>query len=218
MTLAEIAQAARLRHRDLRQMASRRPTAISPDAARLRRIFRPALLERHVAAAPRGEARRVSAAAAHRGRKAGRKSASRRGSGAAHHAVRGARGRRSSSGTRTRPFFLYVAPNMPHVPLFVSDKFKGKSAHGLYGDVIMEIDWSVGEILGALKKQRPRRKHARHLHLRQRPVAQLRQSRRLRRSAARGERDELSRAGIASRSSRAGRGKSPPTPCARSPR
>jgi arylsulfatase A len=53
---------------------------------------------------------------------------------------------------RARPFFLYVAHNMPHVPLFVSDKFKGKSNRGLYGDVIMEIDWSVGEILAALKK------------------------------------------------------------------
>jgi arylsulfatase A-like enzyme len=41
---------------------------------------------------------------------------------------------------------------MPHVPLFVSDKFKGKSRQGLYGDVIMEIDWSVGEILKALKQ------------------------------------------------------------------
>ena len=53
---------------------------------------------------------------------------------------------------KDRPFFLYVAHNMPHVPLHVSDKFKGKSAQGLYGDVIMEIDWSVGEILAALKK------------------------------------------------------------------
>ncbi len=53
---------------------------------------------------------------------------------------------------RNRPFFLYVAPNMPHVPLHVSDKFRGKSAKGLYGDVIMEIDWSVGEILAALKR------------------------------------------------------------------
>jgi arylsulfatase A-like enzyme len=53
---------------------------------------------------------------------------------------------------KDRPFFLYVAHNMPHVPLHVSDKFKGKSKQGLYGDVIMEIDWSVGEILAALKK------------------------------------------------------------------
>jgi arylsulfatase A len=53
---------------------------------------------------------------------------------------------------KDQPFFLYVAHNMPHVPLHVSDKFKGKSVRGLYGDVIEEIDWSVGEILSALKK------------------------------------------------------------------
>ena len=53
---------------------------------------------------------------------------------------------------KARPFFLYVTPNMPHVPLHVSARFKGKSERGLYGDVIMEIDWAVGEILGALKK------------------------------------------------------------------
>ena len=49
------------------------------------------------------------------------------------------------------PFFLYLPHSMPHVPLGVSDKFKGKSQQGMYGDVIMEIDWSVGEILKALK-------------------------------------------------------------------
>jgi arylsulfatase len=53
---------------------------------------------------------------------------------------------------KDRPFFLYVPHNMCHVPLFVSDKFKGKSARGLFGDVLMEIDWSVGQILAALKK------------------------------------------------------------------
>jgi arylsulfatase len=51
-----------------------------------------------------------------------------------------------------RPFFLYVAHNMPHVPLHVSEKFKGRSARGLYGDVIMELDWSVGEIMRALER------------------------------------------------------------------
>jgi len=51
-----------------------------------------------------------------------------------------------------KPFFLYLAHSMPHVPLAVSDKFKGKSEHGLYGDVIMEIDWSVGEVIKSLKK------------------------------------------------------------------
>ena len=53
---------------------------------------------------------------------------------------------------KDRPFLLYVAHNMPHVPLFVSEKHKGKSKRGLYGDVIMEIDWCVGEILGTLRK------------------------------------------------------------------
>jgi len=53
---------------------------------------------------------------------------------------------------RSRPFFLYVPHSMPHVPLFVSDKHKGKSGQGLYGDVIMEIDWSVGEICAALAR------------------------------------------------------------------
>ena len=53
---------------------------------------------------------------------------------------------------RAQPFFLYFAHSMPHVPLHVSDKFRGKSAKGLYGDVIQEIDWSVGEILAALKR------------------------------------------------------------------
>jgi len=53
---------------------------------------------------------------------------------------------------KAKPFFLYVAHNMPHVPLHVSDKFKGKSERGLYGDVIMEIDWSVGQILAALRQ------------------------------------------------------------------
>jgi len=52
---------------------------------------------------------------------------------------------------KDRPFLLYVPHSMPHVPLFVSDKFKGKSAQGLFGDVMMEIDWSVGQILSALK-------------------------------------------------------------------
>ena len=51
-----------------------------------------------------------------------------------------------------RPFFLYLAHNMPHVPLHVSSKFKGRSGRGLYADVIMEIDWSVGEVLRALKR------------------------------------------------------------------
>lgn len=53
---------------------------------------------------------------------------------------------------KERPFFLYLAHSMPHVPLYVSDKFKGRSKQGLYGDVVMEIDWSVGQVLSTLKQ------------------------------------------------------------------
>jgi arylsulfatase A-like enzyme len=48
------------------------------------------------------------------------------------------------------PFFLYVAHSMPHVPIAASDKFKGKSGAGLFGDVMMGLDWSVGQILKTL--------------------------------------------------------------------
>ncbi|MDF9831658.1 sulfatase [Parabacteroides sp. PF5-6] len=50
------------------------------------------------------------------------------------------------------PFFLYLPHPLPHVPLGVSDRFKGKSEEGMYGDVMMEIDWSVGQILQAVDK------------------------------------------------------------------
>jgi arylsulfatase A-like enzyme len=53
---------------------------------------------------------------------------------------------------KDRPFFLYLAHVMPHVPVHASAKFRGKSAGGIYGDAIEELDWSVGEILAALKK------------------------------------------------------------------
>ena len=52
---------------------------------------------------------------------------------------------------RDNPFFLYLPHPQPHVPLFVSEKYEGKSGTGLYGDVIMELDWSVGEIMKALE-------------------------------------------------------------------
>lgn len=53
---------------------------------------------------------------------------------------------------KDKPFFLYMPHSMPHVPLYASEKFKGKSSQGLYGDVIEEIDASVGTILETLKK------------------------------------------------------------------
>lgn len=52
---------------------------------------------------------------------------------------------------KKNPFLLYVPHSMPHVPLFAGEKFRGKSGKGLYADVMMEIDWSVGEIAKALK-------------------------------------------------------------------
>jgi arylsulfatase len=51
---------------------------------------------------------------------------------------------------RENPFFLYVPHPQPHVPLYVSDRFAGTTENGIYGDVISEIDWSVGEILNAI--------------------------------------------------------------------
>jgi len=53
---------------------------------------------------------------------------------------------------KKNPFFIYLAHSMTHIPLAVSAKFKGKSEQGLFGDVMMEIDWSVGEIMKALDK------------------------------------------------------------------
>jgi arylsulfatase A-like enzyme len=53
-----------------------------------------------------------------------------------------------------KPFFIYMAHSLPHVPLFASKDFLGKSERGLYGDVIEEIDWSVGEILNTLRQQK----------------------------------------------------------------
>ncbi|HEY1335964.1 MAG TPA: sulfatase [Bryobacteraceae bacterium] len=52
------------------------------------------------------------------------------------------------------PFFLYMPHTFPHIPLGVSDRFRGKSGLGIYGDVVEEVDWSVGEVLGALKQNR----------------------------------------------------------------
>jgi len=51
-----------------------------------------------------------------------------------------------------QPFFLYVPHIMPHVPIFASERFRGKSPHGLYADVVEELDWSVGEILAAIEQ------------------------------------------------------------------
>jgi len=53
---------------------------------------------------------------------------------------------------RERPFFVYLAHTMPHVPIFASDRFRGRSRQGLYGDVVEEIDDSVGQVAAALRR------------------------------------------------------------------
>ena len=53
---------------------------------------------------------------------------------------------------KDRPFFVYLAHNMPHIPLHASEQFIGTSKRGLYGDTIQELDWSTGEILRSLKE------------------------------------------------------------------
>jgi arylsulfatase A-like enzyme len=55
--------------------------------------------------------------------------------------------------SKDRPFFLYLAQTMVHVPLFVSDEFRGRSPRGLYGDAVEEIDWSVGRIVETLRRE-----------------------------------------------------------------
>src|SRR5262245_10470762 len=55
---------------------------------------------------------------------------------------------------KDEPFFLYFAHTYPHVPLFASTKFKGTSPRGLYGDVVEELDWSVGQVLDTLRREK----------------------------------------------------------------
>lgn len=52
---------------------------------------------------------------------------------------------------KSQPFFIYMSHTFPHIPLYASKKFKGKSAAGIYGDAVEELDWSVGEIRAALE-------------------------------------------------------------------
>lgn len=56
-----------------------------------------------------------------------------------------------NSNSENKPFFLYYANNFPHIPLYASPDFEGKSKRGIYGDVVAELDWSVGQVLKTLK-------------------------------------------------------------------
>jgi arylsulfatase A-like enzyme len=55
---------------------------------------------------------------------------------------------------KRKPFFLYLPHSFPHTPLFASDRFRGGSRRGIYGDVMAELDWSVGQILETLRKEK----------------------------------------------------------------
>ena len=69
------------------------------------------------------------------------------------------------------PFFLYLAHNMPHLPIHASARFRGRSPAGLYGDVIEMLDWSTGESGRCARESRRRGPDDRGLHERQRPLA-----------------------------------------------
>lgn len=55
---------------------------------------------------------------------------------------------------KQEPFFLYLAHNLPHVPLFAGKDFRNTSRRGLYGDVVQELDWSLGQVLETLRKEK----------------------------------------------------------------
>lgn len=55
---------------------------------------------------------------------------------------------------KDKPFFLYIPHTFPHMPLFASEKFRGKSQRGLYGDTVEELDWSVGQVLQTLRDEK----------------------------------------------------------------
>ena len=71
---------------------------------------------------------------------------------------------------KEKPFFIYLPHSMPHIPVYASPEFEGKSEIGLYGDSIEELDWSTGQILRNPPQAEARSEHTRHLHLRQRPM------------------------------------------------
>ena len=94
---------------------------------------------------------------------------------------------------KKKPFFLYLAHTYPHIPLFASKAFQKTSPRGLYGDVVEELDWSVGQVLETLAQAGIGRQYAGLLHQRQRAVGSEGPRRRFRRSVARRQRQHLGR-------------------------
>jgi len=91
----------------------------------------------------------------------------------------------------SRPFFLYLAHTMPHMPLFASPPFAGRSRRGRYGDVIEEIDWRRGPGAGHAARALSRRRDPDRVLQRQRALVALRRARRIRGPAARGQGRDL---------------------------
>ena len=94
---------------------------------------------------------------------------------------------------RTKPFFLYLAHSMPHVPLHASEQFRGHSKGGLYGDAVEEIDWSTGQTPGYAQKVVAGREHTRRVYQRQWAGCEVEAARRQRGSLPRGKGFHLGR-------------------------
>ena len=132
----------RLSHDGGRQVAPRPSQSLPAHRERVRELLRTALQQRH-------------APATHRASRCGSTATTRRcpdevdqGTLTERYTEEALRFLRDAS---DRPFFLYLAYTMPHRPLYASERFAGKSRRGLYGDAVETIDWSVGEILRALR-------------------------------------------------------------------
>jgi arylsulfatase A-like enzyme len=91
----------------------------------------------------------------------------------------------------SRPFFLYLAHTMPHMPLFASPEFAGKSRRGRYGDVIEELDWSVGQVLDTLRALGLDEQTLVGVLQRQRALVPVRRAGRIHGSPARGQGRDL---------------------------
>ena len=192
-------QAEGLRHRLLRQVAPRPPPEVPADAAGLRRLLRPALLERHVAAPPRRRApagararQALAAPSAHRRQQDRQPEGDTEGPGAAHHAVHRARGlvHREEQGPPLPP--LRPAQHGARAALCL------RQVQGQERRRHLRRRHDGDRLVGRRDRRddpppRPRRGHARHLHRRQRSVAKLRRPRGLGGPASRGQGDDVRR-------------------------
>jgi hypothetical protein len=176
-----IAQAEGLRDRHLRQVAPGPPAAVPAHGARLRHVLRHPVLQRHgqdrrpelphgsdqgPGLLPRNRALQRAADARRKiiERPADQNTITKRFTEEAVEFIKA---------NKDRPFFVYLAHSMPHIPLFVSEAFRGQSLRGLYGDVIEEIDWSAGQVLDTLRELELDQQHAGGVHLGQRAVVEL---------------------------------------------